>query len=84
MHIEGGTAAAFRREIEAAPDPDAKRLELEAQFKAIASPFRTAEASGLDVIDPRDTRSILCDWIDMAQGVIKNQLGPSMGQTYRP
>lgn len=84
MHIEGGTAAAFRREIEAAPDPEAKRLELEAQFKAIASPFRTAEASGLDVIDPRDTRSILCDWIDMAQGVIKNQLGPSMGQTYRP
>ncbi|MEE9279333.1 MAG: carboxyl transferase domain-containing protein [Myxococcota bacterium] len=84
IHIEGGTAAAFRRVIEAAPDPEAKRLELEAGFKALSSPFRTAEATGLDLIDPRDTRSILCDFIDMAQGLIKTQLGPGVGPTYRP
>jgi len=84
MHIEGGTSAAFRRVIEAADDPEAKRLEIENSFQRIASPFRTAEASGLDLIDPRDTRAIMCDFVDMAQGVIKTQLGPGIGPTYRP
>ena len=84
MHIEGGTDAAFRRVIAAAPDPDAKRAEIEDGFRRLASPFRTAEASGLDLIDPRDTRAILCDFVDMAQGVIKTQLGPTAGPSFRP
>ena len=84
MHIEGGTSAAFRREIEAAPDPDEKRRELEAQFQALSSPFRTAEATGLDLIDPRETRAILCDFVELAQNVIKTQLGPGSGPTPWP
>ena len=84
MHIEGGTDAAFRRVIAEAPDPDAKRAEIEDGLRKLTSPFRTAEASGLDLIDPRDTRSLLCDFVDMAQGVIKTQLGPGVGPTYRP
>lgn len=33
----------------------------------MTSPFRTAEKFGiLDIIDPRETRSILCDWIEDA------------------
>jgi hypothetical protein len=33
----------------------------------MASPFRTAEKFGiLDIIDPRETRAILCDWIEDA------------------
>ena len=84
MHIEGGASAAFRKVIEAAPDPEAKRLELEAELQALGSPFRTAEATGLDLIDPRDTRPILADFVDMAQGVIRTQLGPGSGPVYRP
>ncbi len=84
MHIEGGTSAAFRRIIDAAEDPEAKRTELEAELQALSSPFRTAEATGLDLIDPRDTRAIMCDWIEMAQSVIATQLGPGSGPTYRP
>ena len=84
MHIEGGTSAAFRRIIEAAPNPEAKRQELEETFQRISSPFRTAEASGLDLIDPRETRARLCDFVEMAQGVIKTQLGPGSGPTFRP
>jgi acetyl-CoA carboxylase carboxyltransferase component len=84
IHIEGGTSAAFRRVIEAAPDPEAKRLELEQRFQALASPFRTAEAIGLDIIDPRDTRALLCDFVEMVQGVIKTQLGQGAGPTYWP
>ena len=84
MHIEGGTDAAFRRVIESAPDPAAKRAEIENEFRTLSSPFRTAEATGLDLIDPRDTRAILCDFVEMAQGVIKTQLGPGVGPTWRP
>ena len=84
MHIEGGTDAAFRRVIAEAPDPDAKRAEIEDGLRKFASPFRTSEATGLDLIDPRDTRATLCDFVDMAQGVIKTQLGPGVGPTWRP
>jgi acetyl-CoA carboxylase carboxyltransferase component len=83
MHIEGGAMAAYRREIEAAPDPEARREEIEARLKAIASPFRTAEATGQDIIDPRDTRPLLCEFIEEAQGVLRTQLGPAP-VPYRP
>jgi acetyl-CoA carboxylase carboxyltransferase component len=75
MHIEGGAMAAYRREIESAPDPDAKRQEIERRLKAIASPFRTAEATGQDIIDPRDTRPLLCEFVEEAQAVLRTQLG---------
>ncbi|TDK26328.1 propionyl-CoA carboxylase [Luteimonas aestuarii] len=66
--IEGGVAAAHRAEIEAAPDPLAMRRELEAYYGKLGSPFRTAERFGVvDVIDPRETRALLCDWIEDAR-----------------
>jgi acetyl-CoA carboxylase carboxyltransferase component len=83
MHIEGGASAAYRREIESAPDPEAKRAEIEARLKAIASPFRTAEATGQDIIDPRETRPLLCEFVRDAQRVLKTQLGPT-AVPYRP
>ena len=83
MHIEGGAAAAYRREIEAADDPEAKRQEVEARLQAIASPFRTAEATGQDIIDPRDTRALLCEFVEDAQLVLRSQLGPT-AVPYRP
>ena len=58
MHIAGGASAAYRREIEAADDPAAKQAEIEARLQRLASPFRTAEATGQDIIDPRDTRPL--------------------------
>ncbi len=65
--IEGGVMAAHKAEIESAPDPTAKRLELEAHYLNLTSPFRTAEKFGiLDIIDPRETRGILCDWVEDA------------------
>jgi len=85
MHIEGGAMAAYRREIQAADDPEAMREEIERRLKAIASPFRTAEAGNIEeIIDPRDTRPILCDFIEMAQGTLRTQLGLIAGPGYRP
>jgi acetyl-CoA carboxylase carboxyltransferase component len=78
MHIEGGAMAAYRREIETAEDPEAAREEIEARLQAIASPFRTAEAFNIeDIMDPRDSRPTLCDFIEMAQDVLRTQLGPT-------
>lgn len=62
--IEGGVAAAHKREIAEAPDPDARRAELEAYYEQLGSPFRTAEAFGVvDIIEPADTRPLLCRWV---------------------
>jgi acetyl-CoA carboxylase carboxyltransferase component len=76
MHIAGGAAAAYRREIETADDPDAKRQEIEDRLNAIASPFRTAEATGQDIIDPRETRPLLAEFVEDSQRVLREQLGP--------
>lgn len=85
MHIEGGASAAYRREITTAPDPAEKQKEIEDKLQAISSPFRTAEAFNIeDIIDPRDTRPILCEFIESAQGLIKTQLGPSYGPRWNP
>ncbi|MCZ6889876.1 MAG: methylmalonyl-CoA carboxyltransferase [Gammaproteobacteria bacterium] len=85
MHIEGGTAIAYKREIESAEDPDAKRQEIEDRLQAISSPFRNAHAFGVeDIIDPRDTRPLLVDFIEDAWKVVQTQLGPRAGMSYRP
>jgi acetyl-CoA carboxylase carboxyltransferase component len=76
MHIQGGTSAAYRREIGSALDPEAKRAEIEARLAAMASPFRTAEVTGQDIVDPRDTRPLLCEFVEDAQSVLRTQLGP--------
>ena len=76
MHISGGAAAAYRREIESADDPEAKRVEIEDRLNALASPFRTAEATGQDIIDPAETRPLLAEFVADAQRVLATQLGP--------
>ncbi|MDQ3009421.1 MAG: methylmalonyl-CoA carboxyltransferase [Acidobacteriota bacterium] len=76
LPIEGGVMAAYRREIEASPDPDARRQQIETMLNELRSPFRTAEAFGVEeIIDPRDTRPLLCDWVEMAYELLPSQLG---------
>jgi len=76
LPVEGGAAAAFRREIEGAPDPGQRLAEIEAELRAFASPFLTAEAFAVEeVIDPRDTRAYLCRFIDAMQGRLATSLG---------
>jgi acetyl-CoA carboxylase carboxyltransferase component len=85
LPIEGGVAAAFRREIANAPDAKARERELEAELRAMASPFRTAEAFGVEeIVDPRETRPYLCRFIDAAQARIRTTLGPKAKYGVRP
>jgi len=77
LPLEGGVAVAFRREIESAPDPDAKRRELEASLRARRSPYARAESFSVhDLIDPRETRPMLCRWIDWIQPQLEALTGP--------
>jgi acetyl-CoA carboxylase carboxyltransferase component len=70
--IEGGVMAAHKTEIESSDDPQAKRLELEKFYLNMTSPFKTAEKFGiLDIIDPRESRAILCEWIEDAWELVK-------------
>ncbi len=75
LPIEGGVAVAFRREIEAADDPDAKRAELEEAFAARRSPFPRAESFSVhDLIDPRETRGRLCRWLGHVWPLLREQI----------
>ncbi|HVF90091.1 MAG TPA: carboxyl transferase domain-containing protein [Blastocatellia bacterium] len=84
LPIEGGVMAAYRREIEAAPDPDARRREIEEMLGELRSPFRTAEGFGIEeIIDPRDTRSLLCEWVATAYERLPSDIGPKR-RGFRP
>ena len=85
LPIEGGVAAAFRREIEGSLDAKAREQEIEAGLRAMASPFRTAEAFGVEeIIDPRETRLVLCRFIDAAKVGLNTKLGPKAKFGVRP
>ena len=76
LPIAGGLEAAYRRELEAADDPVALRAEIEERLNAVRSPFRTAERFGVEeIIDPRDTRPILCDWAQRAHELVAHERG---------
>jgi acetyl-CoA carboxylase carboxyltransferase component len=84
LPIEGGIEAAYKRDLAASPNPEKLRAELEAKFNAARSPIRTAEAFDIkEIIDPRDTRPLLCEWVHQAYEIIPTQLGPRT-HTMRP
>jgi acetyl-CoA carboxylase carboxyltransferase component len=76
--IEGGVDAAFRREIAESADPVAKRQEIEARLLRFRNPFSTVESFALEeLIDPRDTRPLLCDLLRFHRETAGSPLGPS-------
>ena len=85
LPVEGGVAVAFRREIEASDDPKAKEAELEEELRFYASPFRTAEAFGVeDIIDPRETRPYLARYVEAMQAKLRTTVGPKEKLGVRP
>jgi acetyl-CoA carboxylase carboxyltransferase component len=68
LPLEGGIEAAYRAEIDAAPDPAAKLKEIEDRLNKLRSPFRSAEKFWVEeIIDPRKTRSLLCEFARLAE-----------------
>ncbi|MBN8484103.1 MAG: methylmalonyl-CoA carboxyltransferase [Sphingomonadales bacterium] len=67
LPIEGGIEVAYKSEIEAAEDPQAHLEAIRERLNRVRSPFRTAEKFGIeDIIDPRETRPLLCEFADLA------------------
>ena len=67
LPLEGGIEAAYKAELAAAPDPAAHLAAIEARLNKVRSPFRTAEHFGVEeIIDPRDTRRLLCEFANLA------------------
>jgi acetyl-CoA carboxylase carboxyltransferase component len=85
LPMAGGIEAAYKRELEAAADPVALRAEIEERLNAVRSPFRTAERFGVEeIIDPRDTRPLLCDWAEHAHELVRQDLNGSKRRGLRP
>ena len=60
--------AAFKRQIESSENGEKMVEEITKKLKAVSSPFRTAEQFGIEeIIDPRDTRSLICRWLKMIE-----------------
>jgi acetyl-CoA carboxylase carboxyltransferase component len=81
LPLQGGVEAAFRAQIEQAEDPQAEIERIRRTLASVSSPFRTAERFGVqDLIDPRDTRPLLCGWVRDAYRVLPELIGrPSFG-----
>ena len=83
--IEGGVSAAFRKDIEASPDPQARMEELEAELQVLRNVFRTAEAGGVEeIIDPVETRAYLQRFVDMAYVALESDKGKKTRTGFRP
>jgi acetyl-CoA carboxylase carboxyltransferase component len=77
LPVEGGIEAAYKRDLEASDDPDALLEKLRAHAEIVRSPFRTADAFLIEeIIDPRDTRPLMCEFANEAQRLLKT--GPSV------
>ena len=67
MGPQGAVNIIFRKEIEAAPDTEARRAELIEEYtERFANPYNAAERGYVDdVIDPRETRRVLARSLEM-------------------
>ena len=81
LPVEGGIEAAYRAELERAEDPAALLADIRARLDAVRSPLRTAERFGVEeIIDPRETRPLLCDWVHDAYATLPSNPGrPTFG-----
>ncbi len=68
---EGGIEAAYKRQLAEAEDPVALRAELEARIEAARGPIGPLNRFQIEeMIDPRDTRRLICEWIEGAYRVV--------------
>jgi acetyl-CoA carboxylase carboxyltransferase component len=83
LPLEGGIEAAYRADIDAAEDKAAKLKEIQERLNKLRSPFRSAEKFWVEeIIDPRKTRSLLCEFARLAEPLRK--AGPPENFSIRP
>ncbi|KAF9458934.1 propionyl-CoA carboxylase [Collybia nuda] len=99
LPLEGGIEAAYKRQLDAAESEEAREkimADLLEKFESVRSPLKTAHKFGVEeIIDPRDTRPLVCEWathvyehlLPQLSIVRQNKYGldakPSSGRGYR-
>ncbi|MCY4142936.1 MAG: hypothetical protein OXG08_04500 [Gammaproteobacteria bacterium] len=83
---EGGIEAAYKRQLAESDDPVALRNELMARIESARGPVGPLSRFQIEeMIDPRETRGFVCEWVESAYRYISlpDQLGPRPIQ-FRP
>ena len=83
---EGGIEAAYKRQLAEAEDPVALRAEINARIESARGPVGPLNKFQIEeMVDPRDTRRLICEWVGTAYQIIAQpgRLGPRALQ-FRP
>jgi acetyl-CoA carboxylase carboxyltransferase component len=68
---EGGIEAAYKRQLAESADPAALRAEINARIESVRGPIGPLNRFEIEeMIDPRDTRRLVCEWITDAYRII--------------
>ena len=68
---EGGIEAAYKRQLAEAEDPAALRAELMARIESARGPLGPLSRFQMEeMIDPRDTRQYICEWVETAYRIV--------------
>jgi acetyl-CoA carboxylase carboxyltransferase component len=71
---EGGIEAAYKRQLAEAADPAALRAELNARIESARGPLGPLSRFQIEeMIDPRDTRRLVCEWVGNAYRIVEEQ-----------
>ena len=83
---EGGIEAAYKRQLAEAADPVALRAELNARIESVRGPIGPLNRFQMEeLVDPRDTRRLICEWVPTATKVATAPLRlDRRPQGYRP
>jgi acetyl/propionyl-CoA carboxylase alpha subunit/acetyl-CoA carboxylase carboxyltransferase component len=68
---EGGIEAAYKRQLAEAADPVALRAEINARIESARGPIGPLNRFQMEeMIDPRDTRRWVCEWVENAYRIV--------------
>jgi len=68
---EGGIEAAYKRQLAEAKDPAALRAEINARIESARGPMGPLNKFQMEeMIDPRETRKLVCEWLENAWRVV--------------
>lgn len=67
LPIDGGVEVAYQAELAKSKTPEKDLAAIKDRLAKVSSPFRTAEHFMIeDIIDPRETRARLCEFVQLA------------------
>lgn len=72
LPLEGGLEVAYKAELAASDAPEELKSEITERLNRMRSPHRSAEFYEIEqIIDPRDTRPMLCDWVRLVRRTLR-------------